>query len=182
MSSWVGSDANVRRGPSLLSSNFWHYNREERDGCSRRIRLHGKILQADVQGISDVLIPLKLAQGAGQTVSYIIKKWRTILERAASLWRLLLVYPGIGVASAQGLVAVISWSPILWGFPPPDEVQEQAYFIGYLIGLWYGLLAEGPRWLRSTTQNCQKRWCPCTSLSQLACACAKCCHCKPAGS
>ena len=99
--------------------------------------------------------------------------WRTILERLASLWRFLIVYPGIGAASAQGVVAVIGWLPILWGFPPPDDVQELAYLIGYLIGLCYGLFAEGLRWLRKTPPKCKNPGCPCTSPSQPACACTK---------
>lgn len=107
--------------------------------------------------------------------------WGTIREGLASLWRFLVVYPGIGVASAQGVVAVIGWATCLWQFPPPNEVQEPAYLIGYFIGLCYGIVVIA-RWFRRTLQNCKKRGHPCTSPSQPACACAKCCRCKPAGS
>ena len=107
--------------------------------------------------------------------------WQIIREGLASLWRSFIVCPGIGAASAQGVVAVIGWLPILWGFPPPDEVQVLAYPIGYLIGLCYGIVVIA-LWFRRTFQNCQKRGGTRTSPSQPACTSAKCCRCKPAGS
>ena len=112
-------------------------------------------------------------------MSYITQMWPTIRERLASLWKFLVVYPGIGAASAQGLAAAIGLLSPLWGFPPCDKVQELAYLIGYFVGLCYWLVVVGARCLRRTPQ---KQMGTGTSSSQPACACSKCCRCKPAGS
>ena len=162
----------IRCGPCLLLSNLWYYNRQGRDGRSWRIRLCGKILHADAQGISDVPIPLKLARGGGQTVNLISRTRKKFREYASWLWKAFVVYLLAGAGIAHLFVDAIGWSPILWEFPPPDEVHTLAYLIVIFVGLCYGMFAVGVQLGRRTPPKCK----------QPACPCAKCCRCKPAGS
>ena len=103
--------------------------------------------------------------------------WRKSASLVASrLWKTLVVHPGLGAASAQGIAAGIGFASskikeefgvalFSWGFPPTQYVQTEAYAIGYGIGLVCSVFAMLFRWLQ-WYRNRQEQRCPDTSLPQ----------------
>ena len=77
--------------------------------------------------------------------------WHYVRKGLKLTWRMAVVYPGLGAGIAQGLVSSMVILAPMWSFPPPQKVQMEAYLLGFLGGIFYGLFAERRRLRRRST-------------------------------